>query len=244
VLLRWYARPEGDALQLRKQPEVDQWEAAGHPGLTRVKGYLDDTEDLIRPVRLEGPWSLRLDVGLPSTAALLDAYDLDNYACPLTKRLSDPNLVSVWCTKAHVDGSFVRLETAREAPPPLDIAIAEPTVSYDPVGPYKEQIHAAVARLEPLPLGLPVRLELAFHVGPGRKWWNLWKPTIDGMVHLLGHSGDRKQPLDGRITELGLHLSVDPAAGHAVTIGIAASCPATLQPASLPAAATDATIQA
>ena len=91
----------------------------------------------------------------------------------------------------------------------------------------RAQIHAAIARMQPLPLGRPVRLELAFHVGPDRKWWNLWKPTIDGMIHLLGQStgrSGRQQPLDGRITELGLHQNIDPAAGHAVTIGITASC--------------------
>lgn len=27
--------------------------------MTRVTEYLDDTEDLIRPARLEGPWALR-----------------------------------------------------------------------------------------------------------------------------------------------------------------------------------------
>lgn len=223
-MLRWFARPEGAAVQLRKQPEVEQWEATGHPRLTLEKEYLDDTENLIKPMRIDGPYALRLDVGLPPTAALLDKYDLDNYAKPLAARLGNTTLVSVWCTKAHGDASFTRLEAARAAAPPGDIAIAKPTVSYDPAGPYKEQIHAAVARLEPLPPDLPVRLEMAFHVGPDRKWWNLWKPTIDGLTHLLGQCG-RQQPLDGRITELGLHLSVDPAAGHAVTIGIAASCP-------------------
>lgn len=224
-MLRWFARPEGAALRVRKQPEVEQWEAAGHRGLTREREYLDDTENLIKPIGIEGPFALRLDVGLPLTAALLDGYDLDNYAKPLAARLDNNGLVSVWCTKAHGDASFVRLEAAREVAPPQGIVVAQPSVSYDPVGPYKEQIHAAVAGMQPLPFGRPVRLELAFHVGPGRKWWNLWKPTIDGLIHLLGHSGDRQQPLDGRITELGLHLSVDPAAGHAVAIGVAASCP-------------------
>lgn len=224
--LRWYARPEGAALRLRKQPEVEQWEAAGHPGLTREREYLDDTENLIKPIGIQGPFALRLDVGLPPTAGLLDGYDLDNYAKPLAARLgNNTGLVSVWCTKAHGDASFVRLEAAREVAQPQDVVIAQPTVSYDPVGPYKEQIHAAIARTQPLPLGGPVRLELAFHVGPRRKWWNLWKPTIDGMIHLLGQPSGRQQPLDGRITELGLHQNIDPSAGHAVTIGITASCP-------------------
>ena len=45
---------------------------------------------------------------------------------------------------------------------------------------YKEQIHAAVAGAAELPAG-PVRLELAFVVGPGRNWLNLWKQTIDSL---------------------------------------------------------------
>ena len=226
-MLRWYARPEGAALRLRRQPEVEQWEAGGHPRLTLEKEYLDDTASLITPIGIEGPFALRLDVGLPPAAPLLDKYDLDNYAKPLAARLANAGLVSVWCTKAHADASFVRLEAAREVAPPQDIVIAQPTVSYEPAGPYKEQIHAAIARMQPLPLGRPVRLELAFHVGPSRKWWNLWKPTIDGMIHLLGQStgrSGRQQPMDGRITELGLHQNIDPAAGNAVTIGITASC--------------------
>lgn len=229
-MLRWFARPEGAAVRLRKQPEVEQWEVTGHPRLTLEREYLDDTENLIKPLRIEGPYALRLDVGLPPTVALLEKYDLDNYAKPLAARLGNTGLVSVWCTKAHADASFVRLEEAREVapPPPQDIVIAQPTVSYEPAGPYKEQIHAAIARMQPLPLGRPVRLELAFHVGPGRKWWNLWKPTIDGMTHLLGQSTGRsgqQQPLDGRITELGLHQNIDPSVGNAVTIGITASFP-------------------
>lgn len=226
-MLRWFARPEGAALRLRKQPEVEQWEAGGHPRLALEREYLDDTENLITPIGIEGSFALRLDVGLPPTAALLDKYDLDNYAKPLAARLGNTGLVSVWCTKAYGGASFVRLEAAREVAPPPDVVIAQPTVSYDPAGPYKEQIHAAIARLEPLPLGRPVRLEMAFHVGPDRKWWNLWKPTIDGMIHLLGQSTARngqQQPLDGRIAELGLHQNIDPSAGHAVTIGITASC--------------------
>jgi hypothetical protein len=70
-----------------------------------------------------------------------------------------------------------------------------------------------------------VRLEIAFVVGPAWNWLNLWKSTIDALVPLLGHSGFRHtwDPLDGRITELGMHLTVDKAARH-VVIGIAAEC--------------------
>ena len=90
---------------------------------------------------------------------------------------------------------------------------------------FKEQVHAAVAGAEELPVG-PVRLELAFVVGPGRNWLNLWKQTIDSLDPILGRTypGRAWQPLDGRITELGMHLTVDPAARRSdVAVGIAAA---------------------
>jgi hypothetical protein len=89
---------------------------------------------------------------------------------------------------------------------------------------YKEQIHAAVAGAAELLAG-PVRLELAFVVGPGRNWLNLWKPTIDSLDRLLGRArpGRAWHPLDGRITELGMRLTVGPASRHDVVIGIAAA---------------------
>jgi hypothetical protein len=58
-----------------------------------------------------------------------------------------------------------------------------------------------------------------------RNWLNLWKRTIDSLDPLLGvdPAGRAWHPLDGRITELGMHLSVDPALRHDVMIGIAAA---------------------
>jgi hypothetical protein len=143
---------------------------------------------------------------------------------PLASRLEDPGLVSVWCTKQHSEQSFVRIEAAREMPPPsTDVLVARTTASASTLA-YKEQIHAAVAGAAELPAG-PVRLELAFVVGPGRNWLNLWKPTIDSLDPLLGRTRlDRAwHPLDGRITELGMHLTVDPAVRHDVVVGIAAA---------------------
>ncbi len=225
--MRWFARPEGGALRLRMEPRVDQWETALHPAKVRLDAYLDDTEELIAESRVQGPWALRLDVGLSPVRALLDKADLDNYAFPLVDRLGNPDLVSVWCTKSHGDASFIRLESAREkASPEQDVVIAKPTAGRDRRDHlYHQQVDAAVATEVPLAADRAVRLELAFVVPPSWVWWNFWKPTIDGLVHLLGHSGSDKvwDPLDGRITELGMHLTPDPAARH-VTIGIAASC--------------------
>ena len=80
-----------------------------------------------------------------------------------------------------------------------------------------------MVRADELPAG-PVRLELAFVIGPGRNWMNLWKPTIDALDPLLGRTRPDQawHPLDGRITELGMHRTVDPAAHHDVTVAIAA----------------------
>jgi hypothetical protein len=151
--------------------------------------------------------------------------DLDNYAYPLASHLKDSGLVSVWCTKRHGEQSFVRIEAAREMPPSsTDVLVARTTASASTTA-YKEQIHSAVAVATELPAG-PVRLELAFVVGPGRNWLNLWKPTIDSLGPLLGRSrsGRDWDPLDGRITELGMHLAVDPAVRHDIVVGITAAC--------------------
>jgi len=223
--MRWYARPEGDRQPLRVEPRLASWNRAVDPDQVRLQAFLDHTETLLAATRTDGPWALRLDVGLPTERDLLDTADLDNYAYPLASRLRDPGLVSVWCSKQHSGQSFVRIEPAREVPtPPPGVLFARTTASVETPA-YKEQIHAAVAGATELLPG-PVRLELAFVVGSGRNWLNLWKPTIDALDPILGrtHPDRAWHPLDGRITELGLHLTVDSAVRHDVAVGIAAAC--------------------
>lgn len=224
MAMRWYARPEGDSLRLRTRPLLASWNKANDSDQIRLRQYLDDTEDLLAASRVEGPWVLRLDVGLPPRRNLLDMADLDNYAYPLAYRLRDPGLVSVWCTKQHSERSFVRIAAAHEVPPPsAGLLIAATTASASTVT-YKQQIYAAVAESAPLPTG-PVRLQLSFVVGPRRNWLNLWKQTIDSLDPLLGRTnpGQAWHPRDGRITELGMHVSVDPNARDEVVVGIDAS---------------------
>ena len=221
--MRWYARPESEPHRLRIAPRLAAWEKAGHPDQVRLRAYLDDTEADLADSRIDGPWALRLDVGLPSGRDLLDMADLDNYAYPLAYRLKDAGLVSVWCTKQHAEQSFVRIEAAREIPPPsTDVLFAKTTASASTVA-YKEQIYAAVAGAAELPAG-PVRLELSFVVGPGRNWLNLWKQTIDSLDPILGRTYPNRawHPRDGRITELGMHLTVD-RVRHDVVVGVAAT---------------------
>lgn len=222
--MRWYARPENDSLQLRVAPRLASWNKADDPDQVRLREYLDDTEALLADSRIRGPWALRLDVGLPSTRDLLDAADLDNFAYPLAYRLRDPGMVSVWCTKRHSGQSLVRIEAATEVgPPSAKVLHATPTASASKTA-FKEQIHAAVDGSAELPPG-PVKLELSFVVGPRRNWLNLWKQTIDSLDPLLGRTNpDRAwHPRDGRIIELGMHVTVDSTLRYGVAVGIAAT---------------------
>jgi hypothetical protein len=222
--MRWYARPTRIDRVHQVEPRLASWDAADHPDQLRLQAYLNDAEALLAHSRVEGPWALRLDVGRPTDRDLLDGADLDNYAYPLASRINDPDLVSVWCTKQRNDQSFVRIEQASEQhQPATGVLVVRTTTSTSTIG-YKEQIHAAIAHAAELPVG-PVRLELTFVVGPRRNWLNLWKPTIDSLDPLLGRTyPDRAyHPRDGRIIDLGMHVSVDPAVGNEVTVGIAAA---------------------
>jgi len=225
---RWFTRPECEPLTLRTPPQLECWNKADDPAQRRLQDYLNDTQSLLTPALIhDGAWALRLDVGLPANRDLLDMADLDNYLFPLAKRLSgasreNTTLVSAWCTKQHSTQSLVRIEPARETTVPTTPVLHLKTAP--PADTYKQQVRAAVADATELPPG-PVKLELSFVVGPGRNWLNLWKPTIDALDPLLGRTHPNRDwhPLDGRITELGMHLTVDPAARHDVAIGIAAT---------------------
>lgn len=221
--MRWLARPESNALQLRRVPQLASWDSTNHPARIRLQSYLDDTEKLLASSRIEGPWALRLDVGLPADRDLLEAADLDNYAFPLAGRRGDAGLVSVWCTKQHGHQSFIRIDAAREVPAPGTGVLEVKTTASASTVAYKEQIYAAAEGAAEIPAG-PVRLELSFVVGPRRKWWNLWKQTIDSLDPILGRTNPKRawHPRDGRITELGMHATVDPAFGYDVLIGITA----------------------
>jgi hypothetical protein len=70
--MRWSARPECDSLQLRVTPRLASWNKADDQDQIRLRAYLEDTAALLAESRVNGPWALRLDVGLPTGRALLD----------------------------------------------------------------------------------------------------------------------------------------------------------------------------
>jgi len=94
-------------------------------------------------------------------------------------------------------------------------------------GVYKKQINAAVPGGAELPAG-PVRLELAFVVGP-RRFRNWHEPVEADHRRAATAPGATPSetrawhPLDGRFTELGMHLTVNPAFRCDVVIGIVAA---------------------
>jgi hypothetical protein len=71
--------------------------------------------------------------------------------------------------------------------------------------------------------GGAVWLQVSFTVSPGRNWLKLWKPTIDALDPLLGRTREERDwhPRDGRITNLGLHLTIDPSLGNDIIVRIA-----------------------
>lgn len=204
--------------------------AVEHADQTRLAEFLAHAEGLLEPMlrHLPAPLALRLDVGLPTEVPLLDHRDLDNYTCPLAKRLSQTSeraLDSAWATKKHSDMSSAGLQQAVHRP-------ARDTGKYSRVicttastdtPKYKEQIATQMEGIDPLPEG-PVELELAFVVGPSRNWLNLWKPTIDALGGLLGRTSpsERWHPRDGRVVELGLHRQVNETIGNDIVIAVEA----------------------
>ena len=221
---RWYARPAGEGLTLRKSPRLASWNKATDPDQVRLRDSLEDAAELLAPAMVRtGPWTLVLDVGLPPGRDLVDMADLDNYIYPLATRLRTEELVSVWCTKRHADTSWVLVASAEETAAPSEIYTVRTTASTQTTR-YKEQIRAAVVSAAEIAPG-PVQLQIGFVVGPQRNWISLWKPTIDALDPLLGRTSEDRDwhPKDGRITDLALHVHVDPALGHDVVVSIAAA---------------------
>lgn len=148
ILSRFYARPEVEPIQLRVQPRLTSWNAAGHPDQLRLEAALTDTERLLTPAiaQLVEPLALRLDVGLPSSVPLLGEHDLDNYLYPLasylTKRMEKP-FVSVWGTKQHADRSSVRVASARPIiePEHVDYRCEVRTTASGTSTAFKREIH-------------------------------------------------------------------------------------------------------
>ncbi len=225
-----FAKPGSTPIFLPARPRLASWNKVGDPDQLRLSQYLAVADALLRPryEHLTGPLALRMDVGLPRHAGVLDQRDLDNYLLPLAtmvRRSAPGELVCVWGTKQYSAESFVRIESAipTVTVPPSGWCYIIRTSASSASPAFKEQIRDQLGDANPLPPG-PVRMQLSFAVGPARNWLNLWKPVIDALGKILGHAAapDKWSPLDGRIVDLGLYCRVEPAMGNGVLIAIAA----------------------
>lgn len=232
VLPVFYARPEPAGTVLSVEPALASWDKAGSPGKVRSAAFTAGIHAAVaEQLRgLSDPLALRLDIGLPDAVPLLALNDLDNYLFPLVPKLAATagrQFASVWATKQHATTSSVAVSHARIVTDPggaFDLSLqVRTTASTDTVA-YKQQVRDQITASRPLPDG-GVAVQLAFVVGPRRAWQNLWKATIDSLGSILGRdAGAREWNIrDGRITDLGLHCVVDPAAGNQVIIAIRAS---------------------
>jgi hypothetical protein len=220
-------RAAGKALDVA--PVLAGHQVAGSTRKERLATLADDVrlldgEDLrARP----DPLGLRLEIGLPNVVPLLASNDLCTFLYPMVSRLTAATgrpLVSVWASKRHARTSSVAVVPARPARDPGGAQQFEVRTTASIVtAAFRQQVHKQIAAARPLPAG-GVALQLSFLVGPRRVWQNLWKVTIDSLGPLLEHAVDVPEPVgpEGRITDLGLHCVVDPAAGHDVVIAIRA----------------------
>jgi hypothetical protein len=224
---RWFGRPAGEGIVLRKAPRLASWDKSTDLDQARLRKYLEDTAELVAEAAPSEPRALLLEVGLPPGRDLIDMADLDNYAFPLATHLHNEHLVSVWCTKRRAETPTILIAPARQVAAPATTYRARTTAS--------SQTRLTRSRCAQPLRTLPrfpraaVQLQISFVVGPHRNWINLWKPTMDALDPLLGRTrADRDwHPQDGRITSLGLHRDVDPSLGHDVLVTIAAEPPVT-----------------
>jgi hypothetical protein len=213
--------PAGDGIELLQRPQVLSWDAAGTWAQQRLIPYRKEIADRFAGVTGDA-LSFRLDCGLGPTGNLEAAGDLDNLLIPVVDALGRSRFVAAWGTKN--DGTRSQLAVG----PPIALlpesldrwAHARVLTTVSPSSEaWKQQIADQIASAPPLPARGAAALIVAFRVGPGRAWHNLWKPAIDALGHVLGLPGPRRwHPRDGRIVELGLSSQLDPSLAWNVVI--------------------------
>lgn len=226
----FYSKPAMHRHRLEVAPALASWDKAGSPGRARVEAFTGHACSVVADsvAATAGQLAIGLDVGLPETVHLLTLNDLDNYLFPVMQALAKRtgrDIVSAWAVKRYAEESYITVGQAMSVADPGGVCAfhMETSASYEKRA-YKEAIRDRAATAEPLQEG-GVSLQIAFAVGPGRTWPNLWKPTIDALGPILGRDDGASEwnARDGRITELGLHCIIDPDRGHDVAIAIRAS---------------------
>ena len=220
-----HTRPDGaPPIQLEMPPRLASWNRVGDPERDRLDLYLSHVHELAtRYMTTDVPLALELHVGM-GLRPLAHESDLDNYLEPVLRHLGANRFWAVFGAKRAEERSTLAVGPTTPIEPPR-----RPDLFVEPVGSYEkrawllqiEEACAAADRLDPEGYG-PVRLVVAYDLGPRRTWVNLWKPTIDGLGPLLGTvprpTKAHDDPRDGRVTGLELHRTVHPDAGNDIKI--------------------------
>jgi hypothetical protein len=223
---RLFLPPTASPIPLEIAPCLWTWDHAGHPAQTRLATFLDHVESRLQEAGVPSPpLAIQINVALSPGADLFSSADLDNYLIPIVLRLGGDRVVSAWATKSHGGASSIQVEAAHEAGPETVTdwnfarAIARHSASSKE---WKCQIRDQVAaQCERAPDG-PLEMQVSYRVGPGRRWNNVSKQSIDALGPILGLTtpGNPFHPLDGRIIRLGLHHTVAADIGFDVELGI------------------------
>ena len=173
----------------------------------------------------EGPFVLKLSVGLPATTHLTGGgRDLDNYVFPIIRRLGAARFVSVWANKSH-GASSVAMDGAVQC----DTSLADWQFAYaltksgSQTSAWKHEVASQIGmHATPVAGSGPVELQLSFRLHPRRNWSMVWKPAIDALGCVLGDdpAGKPFHPKDDRIVRLGLHRLDDLGLGNTIEIGV------------------------
>ncbi|WP_236654566.1 hypothetical protein, partial [Streptacidiphilus anmyonensis] len=204
---------------------LESWDAARHPAQQRLRMYIASVIPLFPEVANHdgAPLALALSVGLEDHIALTrGGHDLDNYLFPLARAFGAHRFSVFFAHKRHAGTSTLTIGCASPDPndrgmPHLQVRTRVSATSKA----WKEAIHEACRQASPqLAADVPVHLQLAFQVSPGRNWSALWKPAIDALGPVLGLADPARpyRPRDDRITRLELHRTIDSALGHDIVL--------------------------
>ena len=211
-----YGPPAASPIQLAHRPQVLSWDAAGSWPQERLRPYRQEIAASFAGVEGDN-LSFRLSCGLGPTASLEAAGDLDNLLVPVIDALGRSRFVGAWGAKDARAASTLAVGPPTRIDPATLAAwhhVAVHTKASAGTEAWKQEIAAQLVACTPIPPSDAVAMVIAFTVGAGRAWPNLWKPAIDATGQILGVPGPRRwHPRDCRIVELGLSVEVDPSLG-------------------------------
>jgi len=162
-----------------------------HPTQLALQDSLDEAERLLaEPLGRLGDAThlaiaptVDLDEAIDLTSG---GRDLDNYLCPLVRRLGASRFRTAWARKTHDRRSHVTIGQAAEANSAILTGWDFATVECSASAASRAWQETIAEQLPQCRVADAVELQIAFGVGPARNWVTLWKPAIDALGGILG----------------------------------------------------------